>query len=1545
MSREEQDLSRPIGKHFIWMILLGGLFQLGWIQSAHAQTTTYYGPPYTEDSGLYTSGIESGSVDGAVQAFENGFNRACQTALTCKPYHFDVKQVDPSKNTDDEGLPVAAHIYIVFDGIANPETYSDGDVRVTSSYSDVTKNVGSPKLCPCASGNGGHTGGAGSQGSSGDSATDKQPIGAGSTFEGDPINIASGNKFEQDTDYRSPTPWLVFRRFYNSIPYGVLQSTLGPQWRHSFDRSLEFIQYSGNTHANTANLFRPDGTRPQFTWTGSTWAAQADNADTLNEQDNTSGSPIGYSAFVAETRQTEQYSVAGLLQSITDANGKVTTLAYSTASTPSSVAPTPNLLLTVTDPQGRTLSFTYNSNGTISSVTLPDGGKLSYSYNSTSGVLTSAQYPDGKTRQYVYNESSLMQLGTSPVALTGLVDELGNRFESTNYFEGAASGTQSASGAGAMSYSFGTLTTPLGLKLSLGFQNALGAYKPASSSQSCGTQCNETNESATYDANGYPATTTDWNGNVTKTTYDANGLLDVQIDASGASTQRTTTTTWNTALRVPLTRRVTDTYGNTFDTEAWAYNAAGQVTAHCLIDPAVSGASGYSCGSAAQAPAGVRQWSSTYCTAVNGTQCPLFGLKLTDTGPRTDLIQTTTYSYYLTASATSCGTPGAACYQPGDLKSVTDALGHVTTIASYDADGRPTRLTDANGINTDLTYTPRGWLATRSINGALTTYGYTAYGALASVTDPDGVQTTYTYDAAHRLTRLTDALGNYLQYTLDAAGNRIKEQTYTANGTLTTTLNRTYNTLGQLTQVTDGLGHAVFNASANGAYDGNGNLLLSADANGIQQQRSYDGLNRQLSQVDNYQGTDSTANTAIWSYLDAADRLTGVMDPSQLKTATTYDGLSNPTAQSSPDTGTSYSDYDAAGNRVEHYDAKGIEVFYSYDALNRLTTVSYPDSSQNISYHYDEANSVTGCPTTSAPIGRLTRIVEANVTTVFCRGPHGNLIERDQITASGTDYTEMSYTPGDRLSSRIYPDGANASYSRNANGQISAISLSPPHQGSSPAVSNISYLPFGPISSYTLGNGQTITRSYDANNRLTDLTSPALNLHYARDAMGNITAQGDAPGAANPTETYSYDPLYRLTQVSAGGTAQESVTYNATGDRTSKSGGDLATGTYSYNTGTHQLTATGNYARAADANGNTTAIIQPASTYGLGYSDRNRLTVAQLNGSTIGSYTYNALGERIQKTAGATATRFIYDDDQQLLTAEATGSGTRDYVWLDELPVAVVDSVNGGVQGLGYITADALGTPRAVATSWGATVWQWSTTGNAWGEASPTSNGYVLNLRYPGQYYDAESGTNYNMFRTYEPATGRYLQSDPVGLLGGISTFGYVDGNPLSYIDPYGLATVILVGGPAGLNVAGHVAIGFTGQGVYSYGTSDAFGSSVTGYLASQATYRSTTAYILNTTPEQEQTMMNYITSNYSQPGQYSVLRNHDCASMVNGAMSQAGIGDDVITSVAQAGGALFPQLPTTSALMASTFPGAQTVQIPQGGAIPAIMNSFNPAQ
>jgi len=127
---------------------------------------------------------------------------------------------------------------------------------------------------------------------------------------------------------------------------------------------------------------------------------------------------------------------------------------------------------------------------------------------------------------------------------------------------------------------------------------------------------------------------------------------------------------------------------------------------------------------------------------------------------------------------------------------------------------------------------------------------------------------------------------------------------------------------------------------------------------------------------------------------------------------------------------------------------------------------------------------------------------------------------------------------------------------------------------------------------------------------------------------------------------------------------------------------------------------------------------------------------------------------------------------------------------------------------LHHIQPDHLGTPRKVIqTSNNTALWNWPILNNPFGETAPTGS-ITLNLRFPGQYFDAETGLHYNYFRDYEPATGRYVESDPIGLGGGISTYGYANASPGLFVDPLGLDAqvcctgVALVGNHCFINIS-----------------------------------------------------------------------------------------------------------------------------------------------
>ena len=667
---------------------------------------------------------------------------------------------------------------------------------------------------------------------------------------GDPVNPATGNKFEELELYRGAGAFpLDFTVSYNSQSGNSgsqLQNelVLGAHRVHSY---LRTVRVASNPQTASAYVLRPDGKVLGFDKNGANWIGDQDVSDTLVASYASDGSVSGWTYTTANGDQ-ETYNSAGQLTALIQRGGLTQTLTYNAS----------GQLASVTDPQGRMLVFTYDSGGRIEGMMTPDSQVYSFAYDSNNNLLT-LTYPDSSKLTLVYAEN-----GAGGNDLTGVVDESNNRVDTTTYNSSdQVTSTTGPNGINQTSFSYTTnngtavetVTDALGKTETTNTQYLFGTAFPTTVTRSC-SGCTSVSRQYTYDSNGYLTSSTDFNGNPTKTTYDASGLLDQQIDASGTISQRTTNVTWNATFRVPLTRTVLDANGNTVGNTQWVYNGTGQTLARCEIDPANSAASGYTCSNTGAVPAGVRRWTYTYCTAVDTTQCPIVGLMLTATGPRTDIPQTTTYSYYLASSATNCGTPGAVCYQAGDLHTITDPQGHVTTIASYDGAGRITRITDANGINTDLMYTPRGWLASRSVGGAVTAFTYMPYGTVQTVTDPDGVVTTYGYDAAHRLVKVTDAQGNSVQYTLDAAGNKTAEQVYDATGTLHKNLSRTFNSLGQLTKVMDGLNHTIFDASASNSYDANGNLVQSADGLGIQRQQSYDALNRLVQTLDNYNGTN-----------------------------------------------------------------------------------------------------------------------------------------------------------------------------------------------------------------------------------------------------------------------------------------------------------------------------------------------------------------------------------------------------------------------------------------------------------------------------------------------------------------------------------------------------------------------------------------------------------------------------------------------------------------------------------------------------------------
>ena len=196
----------------------------------------------------------------------------------------------------------------------------------------------------------------------------------------------------------------------------------------------------------------------------------------------------------------------------------------------------------------------------------------------------------------------------------------------------------------------------------------------------------------------------------------------------------------------------------------------------------VNGASAVPSSMDASVPA--RQWSYTYNQ---------YGQVLTAKGPRTDVNDTTTYTYY---------TDTTVDHTIGDPQSVTNALGKVTQYPKYNKYGQVLRMIDPNGVTTDTTYDLRQRVAGVSVGGQTTTYTYDAAGQLTRVTQPDTSYVGYSYDDAHRLTAVFDNLNNRIEYTLDNAGNRVAENIKDPANVLARQLTRVMDALGRVQQTT-----------------------------------------------------------------------------------------------------------------------------------------------------------------------------------------------------------------------------------------------------------------------------------------------------------------------------------------------------------------------------------------------------------------------------------------------------------------------------------------------------------------------------------------------------------------------------------------------------------------------------------------------------------------------------------------------------------------------------------------------------------------------
>ena len=1143
--------------------------------------------------------------------------------------------------------------------------------------------------------------------------------------------MGTGNNFERHEDYRGGGPFpLRFERAYNS-DVSVTSTAMGRHWRHNYARAIQTL------HSRAVRILRADGRAYMAVLNEGQWRTDADIAERLSMLSDARGQRTGWRLTTADNL-TEHYDAAGRLISITTLSGQTQTLDYHLTAAEGGDG-NPATLDKVSDAAGRGLRFAYDAHRRLHTMTDPAGGVYTYTH-AANGNLSAVTYPDATPednrdnprRRYHYEHPDF------PHALTGVTDENNTRFARWGYdAKGRALFSEHAGGADRVDIRYHTdgsrtVTDALGRRQTYRFKIIEGVKRLVEIDGDACLACARQARRITYDARGLVTRRTGLNGSVTDYRYNARGLETARTEAAGTPVARSRFTEWHPRLRLPVKITVE---GKKTELD---YDGAGRLLRRAEIDTATfqTRVTRYRYYSAAD-----------FGGALDDARIGL--LKSMD-GPRADVRDLTTYAY------------DAA----GNRSEVTNALGHVSRVLAHDAHGRALMMRDANGALTEFGYDPRGRLLSLTVAGHTSRFEYDRAGRLIKATRADGAQWRYEYDGAGRLLAVADGLGRRVEYTLDGRGNRLREVIKDAAGRVTQSLRRVYSRHNRLVKTQDGAGQTRLYE-----YDASGNLTLRVeDPQGLNRwtRQGFDAHNRLSTRIDPEGGKTAYA-------YDARDNLRRVTDAGGRQTAYTWDGFDNLIRRASPATGVTRYGYDAAGNRIWETDARGVTGRARYDALNRLTAWRWPAEGgrlhpEDMSWHYD-----TG-PDCGHGLGRLCEIRDESGVTRYRYDPRGLRLGQTTARDGRRHTTSYGYDGAGQRVHMTYPSGRRVDYARNRAGEL--LSISTTYEGQTRVLaSRLVYRPFGPLSALDYGNGLVRRQAYDPGGRLTRLLSgPGVqDLRYAYDQADNLIARHDGVSPAEG-RGYAYDALNRLEEVSGAGL--DLYTYDALGNRMSRATPErLEHYRYHPESGRLRQREPGG-AYEYDAGGRTTEDGRLRYRYGA----EGRLAEIQRasTGQRRAAYRYNALSERVKKL-GASVTYYHYDLEGRLLAeTDASGQTRAEYLYLGNAPLALSRSGQ-----LYYYHNDHLGTPQKLTDGAGQVVW--SASYRAFGKAS-IGVGYVTqNLRFPGQYYDAESGLHYNYFRYYDPGTGRYITSDPIGLQGGLNTYVYVENNPINFIDPFGL--------------------------------------------------------------------------------------------------------------------------------------------------------------
>lgn len=770
-----------------------------------------------------------------------------------------------------------------------------------------------------------------------------------------------------------------------------------------------------------------------------------------------------------------------------------------------------------------------------------------------------------------------------------------------------------------------------------------------------------------------------------------------------------------------------------------------------------------------------------------------------------------------------------------NLTSVTDPNG-LTTSYDYDGLGNLLSQTSPDTGTTTYTYDEAGNRLTQTdARGITVSYGYDALNRLTQVSHPDtSLNVSYGYDQGPngigRLTSISDAHGT-TDYAYNAYGDLIS-QTRTSSDGIVTTFAYGYDSHGRLASLSYPSGSILHYA-----YDAHGQLagLTLEQTDGTSQPLAS---NLQTLPFGPLQAYDYGNGLSLSRSFDQDYRLTGQTLSGILQSSYGHDPVGNITAwQDLLDTGRdqqfgydtldrltsalgSYGSlgygYDATGNRLNKAEDGATETYRYVPNSHRLLQIlgsttddrTYDEAGNTLasligSYLYDDANRMVGFSNaaTSASYayngkGERTKKSVNGTITRFRYGTSGELLgEYDQ---SGSVIREYVYLEGQPIALIREQPGAPVTLLQSVSATHNAQSVDLGQHGATPVViaSPLTYNGWqGSVAALdniipTQVSVRVKEWDYlDGNHSLEDISLLALPPGRYPQADGSLWEVGRFTLSGTKqwhnisfNEAFADIPYLFLTQQTQNDPETTSIrvrNLSATGFRASIQEQE------SLNDG-HTTETIGYLAIYSPGQGGT------ATLYGTSFDYQLSQLPVNKNWSALGDQELKVQEEASLDTElnHATETVDILQIEGHLFAQDVTTAGIDTMSLRRRGPTAtVLLSGTPTEQGVVYLHTDHLGAVVKATDSDQTLVWD--AVRKPFGERTVTTAQVEMPLGFPGQYFDDETGNFYNYFRDYDPGTGRYLQSDPIGINGGLNTYAYAEGSPINKIDPLGLATYI----------------------------------------------------------------------------------------------------------------------------------------------------------